>query len=67
MSPRFSRQLELANGVVIDLGQQTVETRLNRFIDVYFAMFHDKFDNISYIDLRYPKGLALRYKDERQA
>lgn len=63
VSPRFSRELTLASGVTIDLGKQAAETRLNRFIDVYFAMFHDKFDNISYIDLRYPKGLAVRYKN----
>jgi cell division protein FtsQ len=59
---RFSRQLKLSNGITINIGQQSAEQRLSRFIDVYFAMFHDKFDNISYIDLRYPKGLAVRFR-----
>lgn len=64
VSNHFTRSLKLENGVIINLGHQEAEVRLRRFIEVYFAMFHDKFNNISYIDLRYPKGVAVRYREK---
>lgn len=58
----LSRKLGLINGVEINIGTQNAQRRVNRFLEVYFAMFHDKFDQISYIDLRYPKGLSVKWK-----
>lgn len=59
---RYSRMITLKNGGKIILGRSVIFSRLKRFVDVYFAMFHDRFAQISYIDLRYPHGIAVQWK-----
>ncbi|MDQ5883989.1 MAG: cell division protein FtsQ [Pseudomonadota bacterium] len=57
-----SWELTLSNGVTIRLGKHDVEGRLRRFCQVYPKWFATSFERISFIDLRYPHGLAVSWK-----
>ncbi len=64
LSPRYSWQLRLSNGLAIQIGRDAdkdgIADRLRRFVSVYpetLGSLDRKFD---YVDLRYPNGFALR-------
>ncbi|MBM3346988.1 MAG: cell division protein FtsQ, partial [Betaproteobacteria bacterium] len=64
LSPRYSWQLRLSNGLTMQLGRDTekdrIADRLARFVSVYpltLGQLSRKLDNV---DLRYPNGFALR-------
>ncbi len=64
MSPRYSWQLRLSNGLAMQLGRDSdkdrIADRLARFVSVYpmtLGQLARKLDNV---DLRYPNGFALR-------
>jgi len=60
MSQRRAWQLWLDNGLLLVLGRERSEARLERFVAVY----HDTIGRLpwqpSYVDLRYDNGFALR-------
>ena len=54
--------LLLDNGIIIQLGQQHVLTRLNHFVKVYAKVFGGQKDlSGDVVDLRYPSGMAVRW------
>ncbi len=58
LSPRFAWQLQLDNGMTLELGREQMQQRLARFVAVYpysLAMMARK---VSYVDLRYRNGFA---------
>lgn len=64
LSPRYSWQLRLSNGLAMQLGRDTekdrIADRLTRFVSAYpltLGQLARKLDNV---DLRYPNGFALR-------
>ncbi len=57
-----SWEMVLNNGVVIRLGKRDIEERLLRFCKVYPKLFAMSFDRVSSIDLRYPNGIAVKWK-----
>lgn len=59
LDPRGAWQLTLANGVVVRLGRQDVEQRLERFIAVASPLVATRSQEISYIDLRYSNGFSV--------
>lgn len=56
--------LTLSNGVKIYLGKKDLETRLVRFCKAYPAVFAEKADQLSSVDLRYPRGMAVQWKQQ---
>ena len=59
-----SWEIVLSKGVIIRLGKHAQEERLNRFLRVYPKLFAMSFDHVSIIDLRYPDGIAVKWKKE---
>lgn len=55
-------ELTLANGFEIRLGKKDLETRLHRFCKAYPAVFGDTPNQMASVDLRYPHGMAVRWK-----
>lgn len=55
-------ELVLANGVQLRLGKRDLETRITRFCKAYPAVFADKAEQLSSVDLRYPRGMAVQWK-----
>lgn len=77
LSERFSWQLTLNDGVMLNLGREERVERIQRFMDVYpLIKSHNKQKNaaknnqkkqlkqaVDYIDLRYDTGLAVGWKN----
>ncbi|MCU7555533.1 cell division protein FtsQ/DivIB [Alteromonas sp. ASW11-19] len=61
LSERFAWQLELQNGVELNLGRQEFIDRLQRFIDIY-PLLATQPKGVKYVDLRYDTGLAVGWK-----
>lgn len=56
-------QLGLANGLVLFLGKDNIESRLERFCKAYPAVFEGKVNSntVVSVDLRYPRGMAVKW------
>lgn len=61
LSERFAWQLQLKNGVDLNLGRQEFIDRLQRFIDIY-PLLQQQPKDVKYVDLRYDTGLAVGWK-----
>ena len=55
-------ELTLSNGVKLRLGKRDLETRINRFCKAYPAVFAAKSEQLTSVDLRYPRGMAVQWK-----
>lgn len=64
LSERFSWQLTLSDGVILNLGREERVERIQRFMDVYPIIKYKKEENqqVSYVDLRYDTGVAVGWK-----
>jgi cell division protein FtsQ len=60
LSPRGSWQLTTESGLTIALGRENMRERLERFIKAYDTTFNSVGGKLSYVDLRYPNGFAVR-------
>ena len=59
VSPRRAWQVRLANGITLQLGRESVEPRLDRFVAVYERTVGRLQRRLNYVDLRYPNGFAV--------
>lgn len=55
-------KLTLDNGITMQIGHKDVLTRLGQFVKVYPKIIGDRANDVDYIDLRYPNGVAVRWK-----
>jgi len=62
LSERFAWQLQLRNGIELNLGRKEFMDRLQRFIDVY-PLLAQQDRAVKYIDLRYDTGVAVGWDD----
>lgn len=58
--------LALDNGVKIYLGKKELGARLLRFCKAYPAVFAEKIDQLASVDLRYPHGMAVQWKQQTE-
>lgn len=54
----------LSNGLRLVLGRHTDRARLQRFIRVYPKSLAMRIHDVAQIDLRYPNGFAVRWRDD---
>ncbi len=64
LTPRRAWQVATSNGMVMELGRVEMQLRLERFADVYTTTIAALNKKISYADLRYPNGFAVRRPTE---
>lgn len=64
LTPYFSWKLMLDNGVSVRIGQKDVLTRLGHFVKVYPKIIGNRASDVQYIDLRYPNGMAVKWRDK---
>lgn len=57
-------ELVLTNGVKLRLGKKDLTERLQRFCRAYPAVFGDKPELLSCVDLRYARGMAVQWKQQ---
>jgi cell division protein FtsQ len=67
LSDRRAWSVELDNGVHVELGRGEVENRLIRFATHWKGTLAKLPYHISYVDMRYPNGFAVRMPDYKQA
>lgn len=54
--------ITLDNGMKVNAGYKDVLTRLSHFVKVYPKIVGERAVYVDYVDLRYPNGLAVRWK-----
>lgn len=60
LSPRRAWQLGTDSGMVIELGREQMDVRLQKFVSVYGKTIGVAGVAVAYADLRYPNGFAVR-------
>ena len=60
LTPRRAWQITTNNGIVIELGRTDMQPRLEKFANVYNTTIAGLNKKITYADLRYPNGFAVR-------
>lgn len=67
LTPYQMWRLVLDNGVRVQIGHKNVLTRLGQFVKVYPKVIGVKAKDVDYVDLRYPSGMAIRWKNASEA
>jgi len=62
LSPAMAWTITLENGIKLNIGHKDVLTRLVHFVKVYPKIVGERVADVEYIDLRYPNGMAVRWK-----
>lgn len=65
VSPRRAWQVRADNGLMIDLGREDIEPRLERFVGAYPRTIGRLQRRIDHVDLRYSNGFAVRIAELR--
>ncbi|MDN3614073.1 MAG: cell division protein FtsQ/DivIB [Vibrio gallaecicus] len=65
LNERRAWQIILDNGIRLELGKDSLDERVERFISLYTKL-GDKADKVSYIDLRYDTGAAVGWFPEQE-
>jgi len=55
-------RLSLDNNIRLHLGHKNILTHLSQFVKVYPKIIGSKAEDVDYIDLRYPNGIAVKWK-----
>jgi len=63
LTERFAWQVELNNGIRINLGRQDFIERVQRFVNLYPLLLEQN-KSIEYVDLRYDTGAAVRFVEK---
>lgn len=58
VSPRYAWRLRLDNGMLLELGREQMQQRLQRFVAVYPYSLATIAGKVNYVDLRYRNGFA---------
>lgn len=61
LSPRFAWQVQLNNGMTVDLGREQMTQRLSRFVKVYPYSLAAWDGSVKHVDLRYRNGFAAYF------
>lgn len=69
LRPNSAWELTLSNGIIIRLGKRDLTLRIKRFCNAYKAVFGETIKDSSeqlIVDLRYPRGMAVQWKNKRE-
>lgn len=67
LTPRRAWQIRTDKGMVIELGREQMDERLEKFADVYQGTLSKLGVAVRYADLRYPNGFAVRKPETGKA
>jgi cell division protein FtsQ len=63
LSPRRAWRIQLESGTVLELGRDRMEDRLLRYVSTYDRSVEQLNRNLTYVDLRYSNGFAVRTQE----
>lgn len=58
-------QMTLSNGVKVVIGNEDIDQRIAKFIELYSQLIGDKASKVGYVDLRYSNGIAIKWKHSK--
>jgi len=64
LTDRHAWQLQLSNGIIVNLGNQDIINRLKRFTTIYQELFAERAPAIANIDMRYANGIAVKWNQK---
>lgn len=64
MDDRGSFSMTLASGVTVRIGRDDIAGRIDRFFDVAVRHLAADLERVAYIDMRYPNGFAVGWRDQ---
>lgn len=67
LTPYLTWKVKLDNGISLKVGHRDILTRLDHFVKVYPRIVGERAKDVDYIDLRYPNGMAIRWKTTMRA
>lgn len=62
LTPYLTWKVKLDNGITVQVGHKEILTRFSHFVKVYPKIIGDHSADVDSIDLRYPNGMAVRWK-----
>lgn len=62
LTPYLTWKMMLSNGIMLQMGHKDILTRLSHFVKVYPKIVGDRTADVDYVDLRYPNGMAVRWR-----
>jgi cell division protein FtsQ len=62
LTPYLSWRLKLDSGITLQIGHKDILTRLDHFVKVYPKIIGNHAGDVESVDLRYPNGVAVRWK-----
>lgn len=62
LSDNQALELRLTNGLELRLGKRDIELRLKRFCEAYPQLMAEHTEQLTQVDLRYARGMAVRWK-----
>lgn len=62
LTPYLSWNVIFDSGMIVHVGYKDVLTRITHFVKVYQKIVGARGADVDYVDLRYPNGLAVRWK-----
>ncbi len=63
LDARGAWDLELDNGLILKLGRDQTDRRLDRFVDTILPLIETQIGRIDYVDLRYAHGFAIGWRE----
>ena len=63
LTPYLTWKLTLDNGMALKVGHEEILDRLTNFVKVYPKIVGERATDVEYIDLRYPNGMAVKWKN----
>lgn len=63
LTPYLTWKLQLDNGMALRVGHNDILTRLTHFVKVYPKIIGERAQEVDYVDLRYPNGMAVKWKN----
>lgn len=67
LSQRQSWEIKLNNNMLLILGRDDAQSRLQRFVTVYNKILNGNTNQVDYIDLRYSNGIAVKWKNNNNS
>ncbi len=65
LSQRQSWEIKLDNGMLLIVGRDDMQTRLQRFVTIYNKIIGTNANQVDYVDLRYSNGVAVKWKNNQ--
>ncbi len=62
MDARGAFEIELDGGLIVRIGREDIDGRIDRFFRFAVPELVSDFDRVAYIDMRYPKGFAVGWR-----